>query len=148
MSCINAYIWSLEKWYWWIYFQGSSGDADIENRLMDTVGEGEGGTNWESSPETYALPYTKQIAFGNLLHDRGSSTWNSVTTWRGAGWDGVGDDREVQEGEDICIPVTGSSWQKYCKATQYGKAIIFQSKINKLKFCCMVVVFLVPEFRF
>ena len=53
---INAYIWNLEKWYWWTYLQGSSGDADIENRLADTVGEEEGGTNLESSIETYTLP--------------------------------------------------------------------------------------------
>ena len=37
--------------------QGSNGDADIENRLLDTVGEGEGGTNGKSSIRTYTLPY-------------------------------------------------------------------------------------------
>ena len=31
----------------------------LEDRLMDTVGEGEGRTNWESSVETYKLPYVK-----------------------------------------------------------------------------------------
>ena len=37
----NAYIWNLEKWYWRIYLQGSSsGETDIENRLMD-MGLGE-----------------------------------------------------------------------------------------------------------
>ena len=44
------------KWYQWTYLQGSDGDADIENRIMDVVGEGEGGTNWESSIEAYTLP--------------------------------------------------------------------------------------------
>ena len=29
---INAYIWNIEWWYWWIYLQGSSGD--IDNRLL------------------------------------------------------------------------------------------------------------------
>ena len=28
-----------------IYLQGSSGETDTENRLMDTMGEEEGGTN-------------------------------------------------------------------------------------------------------
>ena len=42
-----------------INFQGSNGDADIGNRLVDTVGEGEGGMNWENSMETYTLPYVK-----------------------------------------------------------------------------------------
>ena len=33
------------KVYWQIYFQGRNGDADIENRLVDTVEEGVGGMN-------------------------------------------------------------------------------------------------------
>ena len=33
---IKAYIWNLERWYWWIHLQGSSGDADIANRLLAT----------------------------------------------------------------------------------------------------------------
>ena len=41
-------------------FAGSNGDADTENRLVDTgVGEGEGEMNGESSMETYTLPYGK-----------------------------------------------------------------------------------------
>ena len=35
------------------------GDADIENRLVDTVGEGESGMNWENSMETDTLSYVK-----------------------------------------------------------------------------------------
>ena len=46
---INEYTWKIEKWNWWTYLQGRKRDADIEN----TVGEGEGGMNWESSMETY-----------------------------------------------------------------------------------------------
>ena len=40
-------------------FQGSNGDADIENRLWTRAGEGEGEgeTNGESSMEAYPLPY-------------------------------------------------------------------------------------------
>ena len=41
---INACVWNIERWYWWTYFQGSNGDKGIEIRLVDTVGEGEGGT--------------------------------------------------------------------------------------------------------
>ena len=33
--------------------------ADIENRLVDPAGEGEGGTNGESSTETYISPDVK-----------------------------------------------------------------------------------------
>ena len=42
---INACVWDLERWYWWTYFQGSNGDTDEENRLVDAVEEGEGGTD-------------------------------------------------------------------------------------------------------
>ena len=47
---INAYIWNLEKWYDEPTCR-SVIDTDIENGLVDTAGEGEGGTNWESSIE-------------------------------------------------------------------------------------------------
>ena len=42
--------------------------------------EGEGGTNGESSKETYTLPSVKEIASGNLLYNSGSSNRGSVTT--------------------------------------------------------------------
>ena len=76
----NAYIWNLERWYWWTYLQSSNGDADLENRLLDTAEEGEGGTNWENSMETYISRYVKEIANGDLLCDTGSSTQCSLTT--------------------------------------------------------------------
>ena len=50
---INTYIQNLEKQYWWTYLQRGNGDADVENRLVGTVGEREGGTNWESSLDIY-----------------------------------------------------------------------------------------------
>jgi len=56
---INACLWNLERWYWWTYLLGSSGDANTENRLVDTMAEGESGTNWENSMERYTLPYVK-----------------------------------------------------------------------------------------
>jgi len=34
-------------------------DADIKNRLLDSVGEGEGGMIWENNIETCILPYVK-----------------------------------------------------------------------------------------
>ena len=36
----NTHIWNLVKWYWRIYLQGSNGETDIGNRLMD-MGRGE-----------------------------------------------------------------------------------------------------------
>ena len=34
-------------------------DTDIKNRLLDYVGEGEGGMIWENSTETCTLLYVK-----------------------------------------------------------------------------------------
>ena len=48
------------------YLQGRNRDSDIENRLMDPVGEREGGMNRESCSEIYTLPYVKQIANGKF----------------------------------------------------------------------------------
>ena len=39
--------------------QGSRRDTDVKNRLLDFVGEGEGGMIWENSTETCILPYVK-----------------------------------------------------------------------------------------
>ena len=39
--------------------QGKKGVTDVKNRLLDIVGEGEGGMIWEKSTEVYTLPYVK-----------------------------------------------------------------------------------------
>ena len=41
--------------------QDSKRDTDIKNRLLDSVGESEGGMIWENSIETYILPYVKEM---------------------------------------------------------------------------------------
>ena len=45
------------------------------------------------------------------------------------GWEGVGDGKEVQEGGDICIPMTDYVDIQQ-QPTQYCKAIILQLEIN------------------
>ena len=62
------------------FLQGRNRDSDVENGLVDTAGEGEGGTNWESSIETYTLAHVKQITSGRLLCNTGSSACCSVIT--------------------------------------------------------------------
>ena len=55
ISYTDKYIWNLKRWYQWIYFQGSNGEIDTENRPMDTGGEEEreGEMCGESSMEIY-----------------------------------------------------------------------------------------------
>ena len=59
ISNIKAYIWNTERWSWWIYLLGRNTDAYTENRPVDREGEGERGTNWESSTELYTPPRVK-----------------------------------------------------------------------------------------
>ena len=42
--------------------QNRKKDTDVQNRLWDSVGEGEGGMFWENSIETSILPRVKQIS--------------------------------------------------------------------------------------
>ena len=50
---INAYIWNLERW--WPYMQYSKRDTDVNNRLLDSVGEGKVGMIWDNSIETWII---------------------------------------------------------------------------------------------
>ena len=52
---------------------------------MDTVGEGEGGMNGESSVDTYTLSCLKQMASGELLCNTGNPAGYSVMTQRWGG---------------------------------------------------------------
>jgi len=99
ISHINTYIWNLERWYWWTYLQGRNRDADVENGLVDSEGEGEGWMNWESSVESYTLPCVKWIANGRLLYITESSTLFCDNLEE---WDGIGGRRELLQGRHMC----------------------------------------------
>ena len=74
----------------------SKRDTKVKNRLLDSVGEGEGGMIWESNIETCILPYVKQIAGPDSMHKTGHSgpvSWDDPE-----GWDGEGSGREIPDG--------------------------------------------------
>ena len=56
ISHINTYVWNLGKWCRKACLQGRNRDTDIENRLMDTVREGQDRTNSGSNIDLYGLP--------------------------------------------------------------------------------------------
>ena len=88
--------------------QDSERDTDIKNKLLDSVGEDEGGTIWKNSIETCILPYVKQIASAGSMHETGCS---GLVHWDDPeGWDG---EREGQDGE----PLYTHSWFVW----MYGK---------------------------
>ena len=87
-----------------INFQGSNGDAVIGNRLVDTVGEGEGGMNWETSMETY-IPICKidtKWEFAVWHRGLNPALWDNTEGEWGGRWEGV------QERGDICVFVADS----------------------------------------
>ena len=47
--------------------------TDVENSLLDSVGESEGGMICENSNETCILSYVKQITSPGLMHETGCS---------------------------------------------------------------------------
>ena len=108
-----THIWNIEKWY---YLQGKK--RDTEDRLMDTAGEGEGGTNWEHGAETYRLLRVNEPANGNLLSDARSSAWCSVTAWR-VGWGGRGG-RFKREGTCVYLATRNGHLPRALPATEQG----------------------------
>ena len=77
----------------------SKRDTDVENRLLDSVGEGEGRMIWENSIEMCILSYVKQIASPGSIHETGCS---GLVHWDDPeGWDGDGGGSETQDEEHM-----------------------------------------------
>ena len=71
----------------------------IKNRLLDSVGDGEGGMIWENSTETCILLYVEQITSPGLMHETGCS---GLVHWDDPeGSDGEGGGKGVQDGEHM-----------------------------------------------
>ena len=47
----------------------SKRDADVKNRLLDSVGEGKGRMICEKSTETCIFTYVKQMTSASLMHE-------------------------------------------------------------------------------
>ena len=57
-------------------------DTDVQNRLLDSVGEGEGGMFWENSIKTCILSRVKQITSPGWMHETSAWTWCTGKTQR------------------------------------------------------------------
>ena len=73
----------------------SKRDTDVKNRLLDSVGEGEGEVIWKNSIETRILPFVKQMTSPSLVHETGQS--NPVCWDDPLGWDWEGGGSGVQD---------------------------------------------------
>ena len=62
--------------------QNRKRDTDVENRLLDSVGEGEGGMFRENSIETCILSRVKQITSPGGMHETNARAWCTGKTQR------------------------------------------------------------------
>ena len=62
--------------------QNRKRDTDVQNRLLDTVGEGEGGMFRENSTETCILSIVKQITSPGWIHETSAWAWCTGKTQR------------------------------------------------------------------
>ena len=75
--------------------QNRKRDTDVQNRLLDSVREGEGGMFRENSIETCILSRVKQITIPGWMHETSAQAWCTGKTQRnwveregggGSGW--------------------------------------------------------------
>ena len=83
---------NLEKWFWRVYLQGSDGETDTENRLMDMGREKERMRCGKSDPETYIIICKIDSQWESALCVRKLKQGLCINL---EGWDGEGDGREV-----------------------------------------------------
>ena len=102
----------------------SKRDTDVQNRLLDSVGEGEGGMIWKNGIETCIISYMKRIASPGSMHDTGCL---GLVHWDNPeGWYGEGGGSGVQDWE---LMYTHGRFM-----LMYGKTnTILLSKIKKIK---------------
>ena len=62
--------------------QNRKRDTDVQNRCLDSVGEGEGGMFRENSIQTSILSRVKQITSPGWLHETGAQGWCTGKTQR------------------------------------------------------------------
>ena len=62
--------------------QNRKRDTDVQNRLLDSVGEGKGGMFQENNIETCILSRMKQITSSGWMHETSARTWCTGKTQR------------------------------------------------------------------
>ena len=86
--------------------QNRKRDTDVQNRLWDSVGEGEGGIFCDNSIETSILSRVKQITSPGWMHETSAQGWCTGKTQRdGVGWEaggGIGIGNTCKSMADSC----------------------------------------------
>ena len=92
--------------------QNRKKDTDLQNRLLDSVGEGEGGCS-ENSIETSILSRVKQSTGPGWMHETGAQGWCTGKTQR----DGMEREAEGGIGMGNTCKSIADSWQCVAKTT-------------------------------
>ena len=87
--------------------QNRKRDTDVQNRLLDSVGEGEGEMFRENSIETSILSRVKQITSPGWMHETSAQGWCTGMTQR----DGI----EREAGGEIGMGNTCKSMADSCQ---------------------------------
>ena len=93
--------------------QNRKRDTDVQNRLLDSVGEGEGGMFRENSTETSILSRVKQITSTGWMHETGAQGWCSGKTQR----DGIEREAGGGIGKGNTCKFVADSCQRMAKTT-------------------------------
>ena len=96
--------------------QNGKRDTDVQNRLLDSVGEGEGGMFRENSIETSILSRMKQITSPGWMHEMGAQGWCTGKTQR--------DGMEMEVGGGIGMGNTYKSMADSCHCMAKSTAIL------------------------
>ena len=87
----------------------SKRDTDVQNSLLDSVGEGEGGMIWENGIETCIISYKKPIASPGSMQDIGCL---GLVHWDDPeGWYREEGGRGLQDGADLMDMSLGGLWE-------------------------------------
>ena len=62
--------------------QNTKRDTDVQNRILDSMGEGEGGMSRENSIKTCILSRVKQITRPGWMHETSARGWCTGKTQR------------------------------------------------------------------
>ena len=90
--------------------QNRKRDTDVQNRLLDSVGEGEGGMFQENGIETCILSTVKQITSPGWMHETSARAWCTGKTqrleWEGGGGIGMGNTCKSMANSCQCMTKT------------------------------------------
>ena len=107
--------------------QNRKRDTDAQNRLLDSVGEGEGGMFQENSMETCILSRVEQITSPGWMHETSARTWCTGKTQK----DRV--EREVEGGIRMGNTCKSMADSCQCMAKKHYNIVISLQLIKNLK---------------